>query len=176
MGGFVGQMLDTMQNWRDTLQSELPGFADRVYEARLDKAAGEGGLNLAMDAETIGRLRDRGARVGRAIDATFDWDQHFFTRYLVAMQQLEEGLVGNAAPGPPVGDRGLEDSFGERRERFTAGDIGARELFGHDKAWLGSAGAATWDLVEAARAWTKFGRYVGNAPRPQPAMRLVPRV
>jgi len=176
IGGFFGQMLDTMQNWRDALQSELPGFSDRVYEARLDKGAGEGGLNLAMDAATIARLRDRGRRVAIAIDRTFDWDQHFFTRYLLAMQQLEQGLVGGATPTSSPPDRGLLETFGERRGLFAAGDVGAADLFGHEIAWLEPAGAATWELIESAQAWAAFGRYVGDRPRPQPIMRLVPEV
>ena len=176
MGGFVGQMLDTMQNGRDVLQSELPGFSDRVYEARLDKDAGEGGLNLAMDMRTIQRLQGRGARVGEAIGRTFDWDQHFFTRYLVAMQQLEQGLVGGEAEGKSIQQGGLLDSFSERRERFAAGDVGARDLFGRNRSWLPAAGTATWNLVESAQGWTAFGRYVGDRPRPRPVMRLVPHV
>ena len=174
MGGFGAQILETMQNWRDTLQSELPGFRDRVYEARLDKDAGEGGLNLAMDVGTIQRLQDRGGRVGTAIADTFDWDQHFFNRYVVAMQQLENGLLGGESRGRERG--GVHGAFSGRRDRFKAGDVGAVELFGHDALWLRSAGEATWTLVTAAERWADFGRYVSDIPRPQPVMRIIPEV
>lgn len=176
MGGFVGQILDTMQNWRDTVQSELPGFRDRVYEARLDKEAGEGGLNLAMGAQTVRRLQARGDRVGQAILKTFDWDQHYFTRYILAMQQLELGLLGGAVPGAGTPRTGLREAFEPRRDGFAAGNVGAAELFGRDAAWLPAAGAATWALVTSAEKWAEFGRYVGDAPRPQPVMRIIPQV
>jgi hypothetical protein len=176
MGGFVGQILDTMQNWRDTLQSELPGFRDRVYEARLDRAAGEGGLNLGMDAATIARLQDRGRRVGGAIPQTFQWDQHFFTRYLVAMQQLELGLLGGEVPGTGGRRAGVREAFAGRAADFAAGDVGAGETFGREPAWLRNAGAATSTLLELAEHWADFGRFVGDRPRPHPVMRLTPDV
>jgi predicted acylesterase/phospholipase RssA len=174
MGGFAAQILETMQNWRDTLQSELPGFRDRVYEARLDKDAGEGGLNLGMDTATIERLQGRGERVAGAILDTFDWNQHFFNRYVVAKQQLEIALVGGNPAGLHRGS--VKESFSPRRASFAAGEVGAGELFGRDAAWLRSAGDATWSLVIAAERWADFGRYASDIPRPQPVMRLVPDV
>jgi hypothetical protein len=173
MGGFVAQILEVMQNWRDTLQSEIPGFRDRVYEARLDKWAGEGGLNLGMDVETVRRLQARGDRVGAAIVGGFDWDQHFFTRFVVTMQELELGLLGAEAPREPGG---VQAAFSLRRDRFSAGDLGARELFGRDATWIRAAGDATRDLVAAANRWADFGRFVGDAPRPRPVMRIIPDV
>jgi Patatin-like phospholipase len=173
MGGFVAQILEVMQNWRDTLQSEIPGFLDRVYEARLDKSAGEGGLNLGMEVDTVRRLQGRGDRVGAAIVRGFDWDQHFFTRFLVAMQQLELGLLGSEAPTEPGG---VQAAFSARRDRFSAGQVGAAELFGRDAAWIRAAGEATWALVTAAERWADFGRYVSASPRPRPVMRVTPDV
>ncbi len=178
VGDFAGQILATMQNWRDTLQSELPGFRERVYEARLDKAAGEGGLNLGMDPETIRRLQRRGGRVGRAICDTFDMDQHFLTRYVVAMEQLELGLLGGRMPGTRSRRAGVRDAFEPRRADFAAGDVGADELFGRDPEWLRRAGEATWELVELARTWERFGRFVSEEgkPRPRPVKRITPDV
>jgi len=172
LGGFGAQILETMQNWRDTLQSEIPGFRDRVYEARLDKDAGEGGLNLGMDSETIQRLQQRGGRVGEAILKTFDWNQHFYTRYTIAMQQVELGLLGplGAAPG------GVYRSFSPWRGRFSAGNLEAKELFGRDAAWLAAAGDSTWTTVTAAQRWAAFGHYLSDTPRPQPVMRIIPGV
>jgi hypothetical protein len=172
----VAQILETMQNWRDTMQAELPGFRDRVYEARLDKAAGEGGLNLGMDAATIRRLQGRGTRVGEAIAETFDWNQHFFTRYLIAMQQLELGLLGNMSEGGPVLRRGVHGALEARLSDFAAGDVRARELFGRDANWLRQAGAASWEMLQAAARWEAFGRYLSDQPRPRPSMRIVPDV
>jgi hypothetical protein len=166
MGAFVAQILEIMQNWRATMQAELPGFRDRVYEARLDKAAGEGGLNLGMDAATIRRLQDRGTRVGEAIAETFDWDQHFFTRYLIAMQQLELGLLGNMSEGGPVLRRGVHGALEARLADFAAGDVRARELFGRDANWLRQAGAASWEIAAGHGA---VGGLRAIPERPAPA-------
>jgi hypothetical protein len=176
MGGFMGQMLETMQNWRDTVQSELPGFRDRVYEARLDKEAGEGGLNLGMDRATVERLQDRGSRVGGAILETFDRDQHVFTRYLMTMQQQEMGLLGSEDPGSGRRRPGLRTAFAQLEKRFAAGSVGAGELFGRESTWLPPAGAATSALLDLAETWKKFGSFGGDEPRPQPVIRIVPDV
>jgi predicted acylesterase/phospholipase RssA len=176
MGAFVAQILETMQNWRDTMQAELPGFRDRVYEARLVKEAGEGGLNLGMDAATIKRLQYRGTRVGEAIAETFDWNQHFFTRYLIAMQQLELGLIGNVGEVGSALRRGVHGALQSRLSDFAAGDIRAGELFGRDATWLRQAGAASWEMLQAAERWAAFGRFLSDQPRPRPSMRIVPDV
>lgn len=166
----AGQLLDTMQNWRDTLQAELPGARDRVYEARLDKAAGEGGLNLAMPPATIRRLQDRGGRVAEHILAGFDLDQHRFTRYLVTMQHLERELVGPPQPGS------LAAAFAALAPGLAAGDVGADELFGRTSRWLPAAGQATRDLLAQAQRWEDLGGFAGERPTPHGRLRIVPDV
>src|SRR5690606_9191070 len=49
VGGFVGAMIDTMKDWRDTVQTSMPGYRERVVEVAL--SAKEGGLNLDMPAD-----------------------------------------------------------------------------------------------------------------------------
>jgi hypothetical protein len=175
LGDFAGQIMDTMQNWRDTVQSEIPGSRDRVYEARLDKDAGEGGLNLGMDVRTISRLQDRGNRVGEEILKTFDWDQHFFDRYLVAMREVERELLGQKTAG---GERrgGLSEAFELRRRQFEKGDLGAKELFGHDATWVMGAGHGTSKLLEVVQQWSEFKGFASKDPEPHPVMRVVPDV
>ena len=51
---FLRQILETMQNWRDKAQAELPGFSDRIQDIPL--GPGEGGMNLTMDPATVQRL------------------------------------------------------------------------------------------------------------------------
>ena len=63
--GFLSHIKDTAQNWRDTLQSELPGLRDRVCQIRFAK--GQGGLYLDMDAATIADLVRRGRLAGETI-------------------------------------------------------------------------------------------------------------
>jgi len=88
---FFRQLLDAARNWRDNLQSELPGYRDRICQIRLTHE--EGGLNLNMPAPIIARLVARGIQAGDTIcGPTFDWNQHRFTRYLTLMQALQSGF------------------------------------------------------------------------------------
>jgi predicted acylesterase/phospholipase RssA len=183
MVSFLHQILDTMENWRDTMQSELPGFQDRVYQVRLSDQ--EGGLNLNMDHELICDLIDKGWQAGSAINKRFDWDQHFFTRYVTAMQMLQIGLIGEEDPVTHKVRRGAHQNFEPLRTAFDDGYPGEVWRFDHDAAWCKEAGADTWTMAEAAKRWVRAasGSYPGFAgfnsgtePRPKPAMRVVPRV
>lgn len=173
LGTFVKAIVDTMQEWRDTMQAELPGFRDRVWEVRL--AGDEGGFNLGMGPETIARLIEKGDEAGRSIRERFDWDQHVFTRYLTAMRLLELGLAGGTDPAGRA-TSGIRGAFEARRAAFERGDIGARELFDHDAEWLRGAGASTQRLLAEMEGWQDFGGFAGQAPRPPGSMRVVPDV
>ncbi|HEX6262724.1 MAG TPA: patatin-like phospholipase family protein [Actinomycetota bacterium] len=171
LGGFVKAIVDTMQEWRDTMQAELPGFRDRVWEVRL--AADEGGFNIGMGPETIARLIEKGDEAGRSIREEFDWDQHVFTRYLMAMRRLELGLVGGIDPAGRE-QRGIRAAFDARREWFERPS--RVELFDHDPEWLRKAAASTERLLSEMEGWREFGGFAGQSPRPPGEMRVVPDV
>jgi predicted acylesterase/phospholipase RssA len=61
-GGFFGAIINAMQNWQDTMQSDAPGFRDRIAHVRL--TATEGGLNLTMPPSVIATLQRRGELAG----------------------------------------------------------------------------------------------------------------
>ncbi len=67
--GFAGAIADTMQNWSDNDQTRVPGYRDRVVHVSHGKA--EGGLNLAMPADRIKRLGERG------LEAAFNLERAF---------------------------------------------------------------------------------------------------
>ena len=140
-GRFLHQVLDTMQNWRDTMQAGLPGYHDRVAPVAL--AAGEGGLNLQMGPEAIADLMARGATAGEQLLREFDWDRHRFLRYLTLMQLLETDLH---AASPAFAVWGPELARGVPA---SARDF----LSGHDEAWCRAAAAATQGLFDVAAAW-----------------------
>jgi predicted acylesterase/phospholipase RssA len=98
----VQQIVDAVQNWRDSAQAELDGFRDRVCVLRLGE--GEGGLHLDMGSTTLRQLVNDGREAGRQLTERFDDDglkRHFRTRY----QTLERALRGELDP--------LEDPFGD---------------------------------------------------------------
>jgi Patatin-like phospholipase len=167
--GFVGGIKDTMQNWRDTMQSELPGFRDRVCQIRFRN--GQGGLYLDMDEEVIKDLVRRGDDAGGVILNTFDerqWEQHRFVRYLMLMSLLQGNLQGvNAAFAEfaPALRRGLPEVRVYRN--------------GRDQPWCERADRATTGVVALGELWGPHPREVDfrgpDGPRPEAQLRMVPR-
>lgn len=105
IGGFLGSILNTAKDWQDTLQSLLPGFADRIVEVRLDESR-EGGMNLAMDEATIRQLGEYGRQAGRTLVDSFDFNEHRWLRAVSLLPKLEEALEGMAITyrAAPAGD------------------------------------------------------------------------
>jgi predicted acylesterase/phospholipase RssA len=165
---FAAQIMDAAQNWRDTLQSELPGYRDRVCQIRL--ADGQGGLHLSMDLATIETLIARGGEAGAKIRSTFDerqWRHHRWVRYLTLMAQLQEKLHDVDEPfglfGPELG-QGLPDVNVYRD--------------GRDAAWCARANEATAALLALAGQWgpppLDLDLDGAEGPVPRPDMRIVP--
>ena len=83
--------LTTMQDWPDRVQMDSPGFKDRI--ATIRTAAHEGGLNLAMNPETIAGLSDKGALAGVKLRDDFDFELHRWLRFRIAMNGLSLALA-----------------------------------------------------------------------------------
>jgi predicted acylesterase/phospholipase RssA len=165
---FFGEIKDAVQNWRDTLQSELPGFRDRVCQIRFAK--GQGGLYLGMDEKVIEDMVRRGKLAGQTILATFDerhWDQHRFVRYLTLMIQVQDNVQG---AGPAFG------AFAPALEQGlpTVGDYRK----GRDAEWCRRARQATAALLLLGNEWgpppLDLNFHSEEDPTPQPVMRIVP--
>ena len=122
VASFFGSIINTAKDWQDTLQSRLPGYADRIVTIRLDPNE-EGGMNLAMGEKQINNLERLGYLAGRCFipkenekdielnsDQTelnkghrFDLEKHRFARAYSTMPVLEETLIDFAQSynGPP---------------------------------------------------------------------------
>jgi hypothetical protein len=175
IGPFLRQIADAMQNWRDTLQADLPGFSERVCHIRLRPT--EGGMNLSMPPDVLDGLVKRGGRAGQEVLEHFppergaSWQQHTFTRYLMLMEQLQEQLQRTsknfAAFSPDLAD-GLPDV---RIYRAV-----------HDAAWCALADAATREFLQSSSGWgpppgkIQFGGTDESMPRPKGALRITPDV
>jgi hypothetical protein len=169
---FATNIVDTMQNWRDSVQSELPGFRDRICQIRLPK--GQGGLAINMDAAVVERLVERGGQAGEKILSTFDerrWAAHQWIRYLTLMSQLQGKLQTASEPfatfGPALA-KGLPDvDLSIYRE-------------GRGPEWCLCADKATKDLLTLAAAWGPAPLEIDfcgdELPEPVPVMRIVPAV
>ncbi len=87
---FTAQIFYTAQNYRDTMQSYLPGYRERIVQIRLNPD--EGGLNLGMSKETIGEVMRKGGLAGDRLNQ-FNFEHHKWIRFRVLMGLLEENLT-----------------------------------------------------------------------------------
>jgi predicted acylesterase/phospholipase RssA len=162
---FVGQIVDTMQNWRDNSQAELAGYRERICQIRMRD--NEGGANLSMSPTVIQGLVERGRSAGEKILTKFDddaWSQHLVNRYISLLNVVHEGMrqVGTAF--------GEEVRFGE----FLGAGAPGTEIHKRPESWPMEAAEATRAVIKAAAECELFeGR--SNDPRPQPLMRMAPR-
>jgi predicted acylesterase/phospholipase RssA len=94
MPGFLGSILDTMLDWRDTMQSALPGYRGRIAHVRL--RGDEGGTNLFMLPTTIAELAARGRKAGELLrtrfteDGAAKTDRYRWIRMRIAMREYQE--------------------------------------------------------------------------------------
>lgn len=95
LAGFIGAITRTMQNYRDNTQAQLPSYRERIVQIRFDKDR-EGGLNLAMDPDTIQRIACMGEQAAEKLlpGSDFNFEEHMWVRLRVLMAQLEERFEG----------------------------------------------------------------------------------
>jgi hypothetical protein len=96
--GFLGSIINTMQNWRDEIQFPYPGFKDRIVQISLRPT--EGGLNLDMPAPTIEALGRAGSMAGHRLIDRFHpagaqggrgWTNHQTVRLRTFLGTLQPG-------------------------------------------------------------------------------------
>lgn len=110
--GFLGSILMTSLQWRDTLSRRQPGNAERTCHIGVPPELG--GLNLTMTPDEIGQLMKRGQVAARLL-ARYDqdeshspghhrWDEHRWIRLrklLAGAQRLVLEVARAPAPGDP---------------------------------------------------------------------------
>ncbi len=164
--GFASAILDTMQNWNDTVQITMPGFRDRIVVVR--QHPDEGGMNLKMPEDVIQRLADRGREAGENIVlgvpglglAPFDFATHRWIRYRDAMAGMDELLTG----------------MRERWDDDMAPFVTATEPTTHHFEAGANDLHATRAVMDAALELDRLGHPAtrGSVPHPIPDLRLVP--
>ena len=90
--GFGKAIFDTAMSWRDSMQSALPGYPNRIAQVRT--GLGEGGTNLFMPKEIIASLALRGALAGARLRTRFtsdaQWNRFRWLRLRTAMSNIEK--------------------------------------------------------------------------------------
>lgn len=169
LGQFMGSILAAMQEWRENLQSILPGYRERIVQVRL--ADDEGGLNLTMPPDVISRLSDYGQRAGQKLRQDFDWDAHRWRRYLVALARLDEMLddLHESYSEPAPGDEPLRD--------FLARYHDAPAEYEQTGEWNVAAAQDIADLMQCHEQWLNRKRLQdGKIPKPSAELRMAPKV
>jgi hypothetical protein len=167
---FLVRIKDTMQNWRDNTQAELPGYRDRICTIRLKRD--EGGLNLEMRTETIARLLGFGKEAGEKLVKKFDFGEHRWVRFITWMPLVQGGL------------QKADENFEAFGKDLAAGMPEARYFrTAYPSQWCLPAQEATQALLAVTKGWgppPPDGRFTfevqEGGPAPRPVMRIVPDV
>lgn len=144
MGGFLAAVVSTMQNWNDNTLSRMPGVRDRVVRIRLNKE--EGGMNLNMESEIIGKVAARGAEAADKLIDRFvpetaggppaaGWDEQRWIRFGVSLAMLHkrfagahlalDGVNGHATRYMDLIKQGLTKQLPGEKTVLTAGQVDA---------------------------------------------------
>jgi predicted acylesterase/phospholipase RssA len=167
--GFLSNIVQTMQNWRDEIQFPYPGYRDRIVQ--ISQLADEGGLNLDMPDTNIERLSDAGAYAAHRLIARFHppdapvsegWKNHKEVRlrtFLGVLEQMALALQPRLAGGDwdAVVDGISTDTYSQDQKQL------AKECL---------------DRVVQVAALLKAGpeSLEKKAPRPLASMRIAPRI
>jgi len=126
-------------------------------------------LNLNMPAERVQLLSDRGKLAGEILRDNFDWDRHRWTRLRTSLAQLQAAFDSMAIRYHGKGER--TEDFASFLARY-AGGAGSYPM--KDPALADRALHALTDLAEL---WQQQRLVLSDdAPRPNPTLRIMPRI
>jgi len=88
---FAMAIFHSAQNFRDTMQSQLPSYQERIVHVPLSST--EGGLNLNMPQPVIKDMQDKGLEAGEILcGERFSFERHQWVRLRVLMGLLKKNL------------------------------------------------------------------------------------
>ena len=159
---FVMSIVSAAKDWQDNMQSVLSGYRERI--AHIALTTEEGGLNLTMPESRVRLLTELGYLAGKDM-LDFDFDEHRWRRFLVALARVE-------------------DTLHELRERYDAGfDDFLRsypqqaQSYNQSPAWMDEALDATHYLMKVVKKTMDNPlRTRGKIPRPETDMRITPKL
>ena len=176
----VAGMFFTAMSWRDTMQSAMPGYRNRIAQVRT--RPNEGGANLFMARELISSMALRGALAGARLRSRFadesQWNRFRWLRLRVAVGNLER----------------LRALTGERRGFYADAFSGPAWLVDQEQRFTEhpAGGSVPWH-EPAEGFWPKAPRMLNTfvdghrptgaepnvmttcVPGPEPVLRQVPR-
>jgi hypothetical protein len=155
-------------NYRDTMQSRLPSYQERVVQIPLGSK--EGGLNLDMEPDVIRSISLRGQKAGEML-CSFNFEQHQWVRLRVLLSELEKQMESTGEALKSVINEGLVDD---------------QLADGFPYPFLDNQEARSNDAKELLQRLDKLVEYLEQRPGdrfppipdedPQPALRISPDV
>jgi hypothetical protein len=167
---FFSRLIDAAKDWQDNLQSTLPGYRDRIVHVGLK--SDEGGLNITMPPELVGKLGTYGAQAGVDMRDEFDLDEHRWRRFLVAMDRMDHTLDEIAVAYN--GQGGIE-SFAAFLNRYPnpPNPVSYKDAA---RDHLETLKARVADLAELSRRWeAQLQIPDAELPHPKTDLRITPR-
>jgi hypothetical protein len=186
VGGFLGNVVRTMQNRVDDAQMRNAGTRDRVAHVSLTEK--QGGMNLTMEPEVIGRLTARGRAAGRLLAGRFSqppaepadlgWDDHRWLRLRIALLAASEALsrfAGDYARASEAGGTPYADLLAGQAPGLPTGHpmtdkprAKATALVTKIDALVAEIDAMEGDLAKDAPRPPQLFRTAADDPRPTP--------
>jgi hypothetical protein len=165
---FFSAILASAMNYRDTMQSRLPSYQERVVQIPLGSK--EGGLNLDMEPDVIRSISLRGQKAGEML-CSFNFEQHQWVRLRVLLSELEKQMESTGEALKSVINEGLVDD---------------QLADGFPYPFLDNQEARSNDAKELLQRLDKLVEYLEQRPGdrfppipdedPQPALRISPDV
>ena len=163
---FFGALFSAAQNYRDTTQSGLPSYRERIV--RIDLTSKEGGLNLNMPPDVVRGIERKGEEAGELIRRQFNFEDHQWARFLVLMADIEANFAT------------LPEKLDEADRRLGEYISGARPKppsYPRDNEWMQQARALIEELRAAVGKWAGNGEmFVIDRPKPEPVLRMTPKL
>ena len=184
--GFFGAILHTLESWNDNMQTRLPGYRDRIVHISLNNKT-EGGLNLNMPPDLILELGRRGEEAARLLTEHFtlpadeieaSWDNHRWVRYRSMMGLLEQLLkqIEFTIENPAPGDRSYHELI---LRDFDQAPLSYKWKNESERKFANRATEELMALVakwRALRVHDRNSTFTKDTPKPQPELRVKPRV
>ena len=185
-GGFVTAIVRTMQNWNDNSLARMPGVRDRIARVRLEK--NEGGMNLAMDSATIGKVCERGELAAQYLLKRFDtaapadsvaqgWDEQRFIRFNVLLNMIEARIFDIANALDPRCPYATDfETLIERATLMPGAGGPSPAPPGYEQPLTPEQANALRQALAALQlfAASRKGRRTGFKPVPKPELRVRP--
>jgi hypothetical protein len=158
----------------------LPSYRERVVQVRF--APEEGGLNLAMEPETIEGIKTKGRQAGEKL-RDFNFDHHRWIRFRVLMAQLETQLRGTRRAFAS------KEDYNKLLQAQRACQEGMSKFaYARDEAWCNEALPQLEALLALIQNWeeadsrwqeincTQERFFSEKAPEPKPILRVTPEL